>query len=166
MNEGTRPTKSTIEGFAIGEGVVCLKLSGTLSHVRVAPIIAWIEKTIHEEKYRALVIDCTSLDALEPGVAGRLIAHCRSNRLLFEHTVIVTRSAGLIAIARAAAVVLDEMSARVDTAPSLGEALAKISAVLASRVGPRFKRERQASGELLKPGSVVAALAESKRSAG
>jgi anti-anti-sigma regulatory factor len=164
MNEGTRPTKSTIEGFAIGEGVVCLKLSGTLSHVHVAPIIAWIEKTIHEDKYRALVIDCTPLDALEPGVAGRLIAHCRSNRLLFEHTVIVTRSAGLIAIARAAAVVLQ--GAQVDCAPSRGEALAKISALSAARVAPRNKRERQASGELLKPGSVGTALEQSKRSAG
>lgn len=163
MNEGTRPSKTTIEGFAIGEGVVCLKLSGTLSHVHVAPILAWLEKTIHEETYRALVIDCTPLDALEPGVAGRLIAHCRTNELLFEHTVIVTRSAGLIAIARAAAVVLQ--GARVDCAPSRGEALAKIAAVHAAKAPARGKRERQASGELPRPGS-IAVLAESKRSAG
>jgi anti-anti-sigma regulatory factor len=166
MNKGTGPTSSTIEGFEISKEVVCLNLSGMLSHVHVAPIIAWIEKTIREGHHRALVIDCTRLDALEPGVAGRLIAHCRANRLLFEYTVIVTRSAGLIAIARAAAVVLEELSAKVDTAASRSEALAKISAAFASRATPRFKRERHASGELVKPGSEPAASSARKRSAG
>ncbi len=158
MNEGTRSTKMSIEGFTLAEGTACLRLAGTISHVHVAPIIEWLEAAVTSEQYRALVLDCTQVDALEPGVAGRLIAHCRANELLFEHTVIVTRAAGIMAIARAAAVVV--RSVRVECAPSRAEALARINAA----APPRPRRERQASGELLRP--AVVAAAEPKRSAG
>jgi anti-anti-sigma regulatory factor len=163
MNEGNRSNKSSIEGFAIAEGIVCLRLLGTISHVHVQPIIDWLEATITAAQHRALVIDCTQMEALEPGVAGRLIAHCRTNELTFEHTVVVSRAAAIIAIARAAGVVLK--GPRVECAPSRSEALLRISASAPVRAATRVRRERQPSGEQPRPGT-LSAMIEAKRNAG
>lgn len=167
MNEGTRSSKNNIEGFTIAEGTACLRVTGTISHVQVTPILEWIEQAVRSGQYRAFVLDLSQVDAVEPGVAGRLIAHCRTNNVLFDHTVIVTRSAGLIALGRAAAVVLKGV--RIDVQPTRAEAMARIAAMTPVRpFSVRARRERQASGELVRPGAeaLLGAEDDTKRNVG
>ncbi|MBL8680620.1 MAG: anti-sigma factor antagonist [Myxococcales bacterium] len=163
MNEGHRRSKTTTETFTLADGVVCLVIRGTLSHLHVPQIVEWLERVAREQAPRGLIIDCSEMDAIDPGVGGRLIAHARERGVRIEHTVVVTRASAVRALAGAAAVVLKDRV--VECVSSRADALALLSA----RVG-RAGRVRQHSGEQPKPGALAlpqpAQTDPAKRSAG
>jgi|LNFM01.1.fsa_nt_gb anti-anti-sigma regulatory factor len=148
MSEGQRRFKSATETFWIADGVACLVIRGTLTHILAAPILEWLERTAREGVARGLIIDCSEVESVEPGVGGRIIAHCNSNDIRIEHTVIVTRSAAIRALSGAAMVVMKDRL--IDCVSTRAEALAKVSGRAA-----RGGRARQHSGEQPRPGALV-----------
>lgn len=162
MNEGHRRSKSTTETFALADGVFCLVIRGTLSHVHVPPIVEWLDSVAKHDAARGLIIDCTEMDAIDPGVGGRLIANARMQGVRIEHTVVVTRASAVRALAGAAAVVLKDRV--VECVATRADALAKLSAR-----APKGGRVRQHSGEQPKPGALPLKESQAdpaKRSAG
>jgi hypothetical protein len=168
-NEGKSYSRAaTVESFPIAEGTLCLRLTGTITHLHFGPLVDLLDQGARTGEFRALVLDLNEMDALEPGVAGRLIANCSAKDLRFPYTAIVTKSAGVVAIARAAAVVLKR--SRIDVVSTRVEALARCALFVAPAraAAPRGRRPRQQSGEQARPGVALLAKIEdaTKRNAG
>jgi hypothetical protein len=159
MSEGASSAQQRVEVSEIREDLACVAVRGMFTHVQVAPMIDAITVIATNPKYRGLIIDCTLLEGIEPGVGGRVIAQCVANQLRVDHTVIVSRSSAIRALANAAAVLLKDR--RVEWTQTRAEAIARIAATTPPRGTPR---QRQLSGEQRKPSDDV--LERRKRNAG
>ena len=115
-------------------GVVQITLRGILGHPQGQRLLEALAEGLASGA-RMLILDVSRLDAIEPGVPGRVITRCVERRLIYSEAAVVTRSAGNVALARAAAVVFKH--GKIHVVPTLADAEALAAASMAARGGER-----------------------------
>jgi hypothetical protein len=122
--------------MSVTSGVVEITLRGIIGHPEGQRLLDALASGLAAGG-RMLILDLSSVEAIEPGVPGRVITRCVERRVLYPEAALVTRSAGYVALARAAAVVFKHRRIHVVPTRADAEAIALGSAARARETAER-----------------------------
>jgi hypothetical protein len=156
--DGDKRRESWVLSSEQDSGVLRIALRGLIGHREAQQLLGLLAAGLASEA-RVLLLDLTAVEAIEPGVPGRVVSRCAAGRLVYSETVIVTRSTGYAALARAASVVFKH--GRVHVVPTMADAVA----LLGDARGARGRRSPRAaiSGEHPRADAAVSVRAGASR---
>lgn len=137
-----------------------LILRGVVSYVDIARMGQLIHEGLTSaDKDTVLVVDCSELMSIEPGVTGRLLAGFSAGSRHYRRWVIVTRNRTIVSLARAAMTmfkgVAGQFAGTLSEGLDLANAMVSVAKKTAETRGGK-SRARAESAEILKPGILAA----------
>lgn len=142
--------RGSVDGISIAKGVYALSVRGFVSFDVMAEVLARVMRALEDDtSLRAIVYDVSGIDGFEPGVPAKLIQWLGANSERLEAVVIVSTRPAIIALSRAAEVMVP--SVRCVSAPTRAEAIAIATRLVGSRSRTQTGiRSRQSESQALR----------------